>query len=270
MTPPSTATPAGIRPAAVAGLFYPADPSELKALLLSLLAENPSQGAAPKALIAPHAGYVYSGPVAARAYNLLAPVAARIRRVILLGPAHRVALRGMALPSCKAFRTPLGEVPLDLVAMAELDELPDVQRSDEAHRQEHSLEVHLPFLQVLLPQFTLVPIVVGWCETNPVRQMLERLWGGDETLVVVSSDLSHYHAYAEARRLDEDTARSIESQTHTLEGEQACGAFPLNGLLAFARGRDLCVTRLDLRNSGDTAGGRERVVGYGAWSLHAA
>ena len=266
-TPASTGP---VRPSAVAGLFYPADPGALRAEVLALLAANPSQGPAPKALIAPHAGYVYSGPVAARAYNLLVPVAARIRRVLLLGPAHRVALRGLALPSCTAFRTPLGDVPLDTEAMAGLDGLPGVQRSDEAHREEHSLEVHLPFLQVLLPAFTLVPLVVGWAEASQVGRVLERLWGGDETLVVVSSDLSHYHAYGQAQRLDEDTARHIESRNPDLEGERACGAFPLNGLLSHARERHLRVTRLDLRNSGDTAGGRDRVVGYGAWSLHAA
>ncbi len=248
MTSPGSAA---VRPAAVAGLFYPAEPRELRAQLQRLLADNPSRGSAPKALIAPHAGYIYSGPVAARAYNLLAPVAARIRRVLLLGPAHRVPLRGLALPHSTAFRTPLGDVPLDTDAMAELDALPGVQRSDEAHRQDHSL-------------------VVGWSEAGQMARVLERLWGGDETLVVVSSDLSHYHAYAEAHRLDEETARHIESQASTLEGEQACGAYPLNGLLAFARMRRLQVSRLDLRNSGDTAGGRDRVVGYGAWSLHAA
>ncbi len=267
MTGPS---PAAVRPAAVAGLFYPAEAGELRAQLHRLLADNPAQGPAPKALIVPHAGYIYSGPVAARAYNLLAPVTARIRRVLLLGPAHRVPLRGLALPNSAAFHTPLGDVSLDTEAMAGLDALPGVQRSDEAHRQEHSLEVHLPFLQLLLPQFKLIPLVVGWSEAGQVSRVLERLWGGDETLVVVSSDLSHYHAYAEAHRRDADTARHIESQAPNLEGDQACGAYPLNGLLAFARTRQLQVSRLDLRNSGDTAGGRERVVGYGAWSLHAA
>ena len=259
-----------VRLPAVAGLFYPAGAGELKAQVRRLLAENPATGPVPKALIAPHAGYVYSGPVAARAYNLLAPAIERTRRVLLLGPAHRVALRGMALPSCSAFRTPLGDVPLDTAAMTEIERLPGVQRSDEAHRQEHSLEVHLPFLQTVLSEFALIPVVVGWSQAREVSGVLQRLWGGDETLVVISSDLSHYHAYAEAQRLDEDTARHIESQSPSLEGAQACGAYPLNGLLSFAHERQLQVTRLDLRNSGDTAGSRDRVVGYGAWSLHAA
>ena len=256
-----------IRPAAVAGLFYPGEPAALRALLAEQLAENPAQGPAPKALIVPHAGYVYSGPVAARAYNLLPP---GVRRVVLLGPAHRVPLRGLALPTVSAFRTPLGDVPLDLEAMGSLGALPQVVRSDEAHRLEHSLEVHLPFLQMRLGEFRLVPLVVGWASPAAVAEVLEHMWGGPETLVVVSSDLSHYHPYADAQRLDEDTARRIESLQLPLEGEQACGAHPLNGLLDLARAKHLSIARLDLRNSGDTAGSRDRVVGYGAWALHAA
>jgi len=256
-----------VRPAAVAGLFYPGEAAALRALLQEQLADNPALGAAPKALIAPHAGYVYSGPVAARAYNLLVP---SVQRVVLLGPAHRVPLRGLALPTVAAFRTPLGDVPLDLQAMNSLKDLPQVLCSDEAHRQEHSLEVHLPFLQSRLGGFTLVPLVVGWAPPEAVAEVVERLWGGPETLVVVSSDLSHYHPYVEAQRLDADTARRIEAVQPPLEGEQACGAYPLNGLLQVARRRSMRIERLDLRNSGDTAGGRARVVGYGAWAAYAA
>jgi hypothetical protein len=255
-----------VRPAAVAGLFYPGEAAALRALLAEQLAGNPARGPAPKALIAPHAGYVYSGPVAARAYNL---VTASVRRVVLLGPAHRVPLHGLALPTVTAFRTPLGDVPLDADGMRALEGLPQVLRSDDAHRLEHSLEVHLPFLQVTLGSFALVPLVVGWASSADVAAVLERLWGGPETLVVVSSDLSHYHAYADARRLDQDTAQRIENLDVPLEGEQACGAHPLNGLLTLAKSRAPRVMRLDLRNSGDTAGGRDRVVGYGAWALHA-
>lgn len=262
------ATTAGTRPPAVAGLFYPAEPQALRTNLARLLAENPATGpAAAKALIAPHAGYIYSGPVAARAYNLLPP---GMRRVVLLGPAHRVPLRGLALPTVSAFRTPLGDVPLDLDTLRSLDALPQVLRSDEAHRQEHSLEVQLPFLQARLGEFTLVPLLVGWAEPAAVAEVLERLWGGPETLVIISSDLSHYHSYADAQHLDEATARRIESLQAPLHGEQACGAYPLNGLLTLAKPKHLKVTRLDLRNSGDTAGSRDRVVGYGAWALHAA
>lgn len=254
-----------VRPAAVAGFFYPREAAALRAMLAEQLTANPPSGAAPKALIAPHAGYVYSGPVASRAYNLLAKGSAR--RVVLLGPAHRVPLRGIALPTVASFRTPLGDVPLDTDAMRSLESLPQVACSDEAHRLEHSLEVHLPFLQARLGEFALVPLVVGWASPGDVAAVLERLWGGPETLVIVSSDLSHYHPYAEARRLDERTAKRIEGLETPLEGEEACGAHPLNGLLQVARARGLGVTRLDLRNSGDTAGGRDRVVGYGAWAL---
>lgn len=262
-------TNSAVRGPAVAGLFYPGEAEVLRENVRRLLRDNPATGPAPKAVIVPHAGYVYSGPVAARAYNLVAQ-AARIRRVLLLGPAHRVMLRGLALPTVQSFRTPLGEIALDVAAMARIDGSHGVQRSDEAHRLEHSLEVQLPFLQTVLGEFTLVPLVVGWTEPAEVAAVLQQLWGGDETLVVLSSDLSHYHAYAEARRLDEETARRIESQSPVIDSEQACGAYPLNGLLELSRHRRLGVTRLDLRNSGDTAGGRDRVVGYGAWSLSGA
>jgi AmmeMemoRadiSam system protein B len=259
-----------IRPAAVAGLFYPRETAALRSLLARQLRENAGTGAAPKVLIAPHAGYVYSGPVAAHAYNRVKASTPEIRRVVLLGPAHRVALRGLALPTVTAFRTPLGDIPLDNEAMDNLRDLPQVLRSDLAHEAEHSLEVHLPFLQTVLGDFSLVPLVVGSTPAAAIAEVLERLWGGPETLVVVSTDLSHYHAYADARRLDEDTARHIEAMQPTLTSEQACGAYPLNGLMQVVRKRNLRITRLDLRNSGDTAGGRERVVGYGAWAIDAA
>jgi AmmeMemoRadiSam system protein B len=258
-----------IRPPAVAGLFYPGDAASLRALVEEQLQDNPSPGTAPKALIAPHAGYVYSGPIAARAYNSLGDTR-NLRRVVLLGPAHRAPLRGLALPTVAAFRTPLGDIPLDTEFMGALTDLPQVTRSDEAHRLEHSLEVHLPFLQTLLGDFALVPLVVGWTSAEDTAEVLERLWGGAETLVVVSSDLSHYHPYDYARRRDAETAGRIERLELPLESEQACGAHPLNGLLTLARRHALRVTRLDLRNSGDTAGSRDRVVGYGAWALDAA
>ena len=259
---------AAVRPAAVAGLFYPDDAVELRALLQRLMAENQATGPAPKALIAPHAGYVYSGPIAACAYNSVAPLADAIRRVVLLGPAHRVALRGLALPSVDAFRTPLGDIPLDHAAIALIEGLPQVGCSNHAHQLEHSLEVHLPFLQTLLGQFKLVPLVVGWAHPGEVAQALETLWGGMETLIVISSDLSHYYPYDMARELDEDTAQRIEAGLVPIKGRQACGAYPINGLLIAARAHNLRIKRLDLRNSGDTAGTRERVVGYGAWGLY--
>lgn len=206
--------------------------------------------------------------MAARAYRRLAPVSHAIRRVVLVGPAHRMALRGMALPTTEAFRTPLGCVPLDRDAMAQVDQLPDVAYCEPAHQFEHSLEVHLPFLQTLLERFTLVPLVVGLAEPKTVTRVLETLWGGPETLIVISSDLSHYHPYESARALDEATARDIETLGTPLHDRQACGSRPVNGLLPLARSHGLKIVRLDLRNSGDTAGRRDRVVGYGAWALY--
>ena len=261
-------TSPSIRPPAVAGLFYPGNATELRALLRRLLAENPTQAPPPKALIAPHAGYLYSGPIDARAYNALRGLRESIRRVVLLGPAHRVALSGLALPTVGYFRSPLGDVPLDREACALLEGLPQVGYSDHAHQLEHSLEVHLPFLQTLLYQFLLVPLVVGWAQPDAVARVLELLWGGKETLVIISSDLSHYQPSDLARKLDETTAQHIENLHVPIDEHHACGAHPINGLLTSVRGHRLRVQRLDLRNSSDTAGTPERVVGYGAWAFY--
>jgi MEMO1 family protein len=255
------------RPPAVAGRFYPEDAVELRALVQQLLENNPAQGPIPKALVAPHAGYVYSGPVAARAYNALRGLGDAVRRVVLLGPAHRIALRGLALPTVEYFRTPLGDIPVDQHAAASLQGLPQIQGSDRAHQQEHSLEVHLPFLQTLFTEFTLVPLVVGWAKPHEVAEVLAKLWGGGETLVIISSDLSHYHTSESARKLDESTARRIENLEIPVNEHQACGASPINGLLSVAKARSLRVRRLDLRNSSDTAGTPGHVVGYGAWTF---
>ena len=261
-----------VRPAAVAGAFYPADPAVLArdvAALLDRAAARLEPGEpAPKAIIAPHAGYIYSGPVAATVYARLAPVAGRIRRVVLLGPAHRIAVRGLALPGTGAFDTPLGSVPVDEEAHGLLQGLPQVVVSREAHALEHSLEVHLPFLQKVLGAFKLIPLVVGRAAPEEVAQVLDRLWGGDETLVVVSSDLSHYLGYAQAQATDRDTARLILNRQPTLDPHQACGAAPANGLLVVAARRGLGPRLLDLRNSGDTAGDRSRVVGYGSFGFY--
>lgn len=261
-----------VRRPAVAGSFYPADPGLLAENLKLLLAQTPPTGQGmPKMLIAPHAGYVYSGPVAASAYALLRPRAAMIRRVVLLGPAHRVALRGLAVPSVDRFRTPLGDIPLDRAAINSLADLPQVRVNDVAHEQEHSLEVHLPFLQALLPEFSLVPLVVGHVPPAAVAQVLERLWGGPETLIVISTDLSHYHDYNTARLLDQETCTAIEQFRYEAIGpEQACGCMPMAGALHLARQRGMQIQRLDMRNSGDTAGGRDRVVGYAAFALRSA
>ncbi|NCA68973.1 MAG: AmmeMemoRadiSam system protein B [Sphingobacteriia bacterium] len=258
-----------IRRPAVAGLFYPDDPRELKRLVDGYLEAARSDESPPKALIAPHAGYVYSGPVAAIAYATLARARATIRRVVLLGPAHRVAFHGLAASSADCFETPLGRVELDRAAIKEVLRLPQVRLLDDAHVLEHSLEVQLPFLQEALARFSLVPLVVGDATANQVAEVLDLLWGGPETLIVISSDLSHYHSYALAQRLDAATSVAIESlRPQDIGYEQACGCNPLNGLLALAKRRGLQAETLDLRNSGDTAGSHDRVVGYGAYVFH--
>jgi AmmeMemoRadiSam system protein B/AmmeMemoRadiSam system protein A len=256
-----------IRAPAVAGMFYPADPAALAAEVDAMLAGSGSgsQQGIPKALIVPHAGYIYSGPVAASAYARIASARERIRRVILLGPVHRVPVRGLALPGADAFDTPLGRVPIDTATCTRLLGLPQVVASPDAHRLEHSLEVQLPFLQRLLGDFVLVPLAVGDASGEEVAQVLDLVWGGDETLIVVSSDLSHYLPYAQARARDSETAAMIVALRSDIEHEQACGGTPVNGLTRIARARGLGIELVDLRNSGDTAGGRDRVVGYGGF-----
>jgi AmmeMemoRadiSam system protein B len=257
-----------VRPAAVAGLFYPGSPAALAGEVAMFLDAATGAGAiVPKALVVPHAGYAYSGGVAARAYARLAAGRDAIRRVVLLGPTHRVAVRGLALPAAGAFATPLGVVEIDTDAVALLRGLPQVTVNAAAHAQEHSLEVQLPFLQRALAQFTLVPLAVGMASADDVAAVLDRVWGGPETLIVISTDLSHYHGYADAQRIDRSTAQRILALTPTLDHEEACGATPLNGLLLCARRRGLVPELLDLRNSGDTAGDRSRVVGYAAFAF---
>lgn len=261
-----------IRPAAVAGTFYPGEPSALAAEVAAYLSEAvpaPNRAPPPKAIIAPHAGYMYSGAIAGSIYARLAPLRGIVRRVVLAGPAHRVYVRGAAIPSVRAFASPLGAVALDLEALAALRALPFVEVSDRAHAQEHSLEVHIPFLQAVLGQFALVPIVVGEASPQEVAQILDAVWGGPETLIVVSSDLSHYLPYEAACARDRDTASAIVHLDASLEPEEACGAAPINGLIHAARRRRLTVEQVDVRNSGDTAGGKDRVVGYGAFAFHA-
>lgn len=255
-----------VRPPAVAGTFYPGNPAVLRQMVDELLAEAPAEGAEPKAVIVPHAGYVYSGPVAASAYARLRPYAARIRRVVLLGPSHRVAFRGIAAPEEDYFETPLGEVRIDQKAIDQLADLGFVQRYGRAHAQEHSLEVQLPFLQEVLGSFDLVPLVVGDATPDEVATVLERLWDGEETLIVISSDLSHYLDYESARLIDARTTRAIEElRDQDIGFDQACGALPVRGLVLAARRHGLRPKTVDLRNSGDTAGPRDQVVGYGSY-----
>jgi AmmeMemoRadiSam system protein B len=253
----------------VAGSFYPDEPEQLRAEVARALGAVPKvEAATPKAIIAPHAGYVYSGPVAASAYACLEPVRHTVRRVVLLGPAHRVHVDGLAVSSADAFATPLGQIPVDAAAREAILKLAQVQIGDEAHALEHSLEVHLPFLQVCLDEFAVVPLVVGVCRPDDVADVLDVLWGGPETLIVVSTDLSHYHDYETAKALDTRTAAAIvAARAGDIGDRDACGAYPVRGLLEAAARHQLAVQGLDLRNSGDTAGPRDRVVGYGSFAL---
>ncbi len=272
MATPETIAPGKVRPPAVAGRFYPSDPVILRKLISVLLTSvPPATGPAPKAIIAPHAGYLYSGPIAATAYAQLIPARDQIKRIVLLGPSHFVALHGLATPSAAAFATPLGIVPVDVAAVRATRLLPQVRELDAAHAQEHALEVQLPFLQCVLGDFTLVPLTVGDATPEEVGQVLDALWGGPETLLVISSDLSHYHDSATAQRLDRATAKAIEALKPGHIGEEgACGRMPIRGLLHAARRHGLHARTVDLRNSGDTAGPRDKVVGYGAFVFEAA
>jgi len=262
---------AAVRPAAVAGMFYPGNAraltDEVDELLGGAEALAPRVGF-PKAIVVPHAGYIYSGGVAASAYDAVRAARGIVRRVVLLGPVHRVPVRGLATVSDAAFATPLGEVPIDRDALDSLADLPQVVTSDAAHALEHSLEVQLPFLQKTLGSFKLVPFAVGMASVAEVAQVIERLWGGPETLIVISTDLSHYHAYAEAKQLDGNTISRISSYVTDLNHEEACGATPLNGLLSIAKKKGLSLKLLAACNSGDTAGGRDQVVGYSSFGLY--
>jgi hypothetical protein len=267
-----------VRPPAVAGTFYPRDAGAVATTVDALLADararagtRPPDPAPPRALVVPHAGYPYSGPVAASAYATLTPFRDSVRRVVLLGPAHRVAIDRVALPATDAFLTPLGEVAVDRAARAALRHDPAVVVDDRPHAAEHSLEVQLPFLQRVLADFAVVPLVVGSVPAPAVARVLEEVWGGPETVVVVSSDLSHYEPHAAATRHDETTARAVPAYAADAIGPyDACGVFPLRGLLEAAMRRGLVPELLDLRTSGDTAGDRARVVGYGAFVLRPA
>ncbi len=259
-----------VRPSAVAGTFYPDVPEQLRTSVRQHIEGGRSRahGPAPKALIVPHAGYVYSGPVAGSGYALLESKRSEIRRVVLLGPAHFVPLDGLALPGADAFVTPLGEVPIDKDAEGQVASLPQVVTSSAAHAREHSLEVQLPFLQEVLTAFELVAMAVGGGNMEEVAEVIDVLWGGDETLILVSSDLSHYSDYETARRLDQQTAQAIEElRPEDLGQEAACGGVALKGLLLASRRRGLAAKTVDLRNSGDTAGPRDQVVGYGSFAI---
>jgi len=257
-----------IRPAAVSGLFYPANPDELREQITDFLGSASARSEHPLALIVPHAGYIYSGPIAASAYINLRPLKNKIQRVVLLGPSHRVRFRGLATSNASFFTTPLGDIKLDVNATQQLNQLPQVHPLDAAHAQEHSLEVQLPFLQEVLGEFELIPIVVGDATSSEVAEVIDMVWQDKDTLVVISSDLSHYHDYLAAQKMDQHTCSAIESlNPDAIAVDDACGRNPVKGLLTIAQQRNLKVHTLDLRNSGDTAGDRNQVVGYGAWSV---
>ena len=258
---------ADTRPPAVAGMFYQADPYRLQCDVDEFLAAATARDYPVKALIVPHAGYVYSGPVAAQAYRLLQN-ARQVSRVILLGPAHYHYVHGIAVPSVANFETPLGAVRLDTQMITQLAELPQVDYLDVAHAPEHSLEVQLPFLQRCLGDFSLVPLLIGDATATQVGDVIDRVWGGPETLLLISSDLSHFHAYADARQLDGATSRAICDQSDALQSEQACGCRAINGLMHALKSRSMRVAELALANSGDTAGAKDRVVGYGAYVVY--
>jgi AmmeMemoRadiSam system protein B len=254
-----------VRPPAVAGSFYPDDPRVLASLVDRLIDEArasvPADAPVPKAVIVPHAGYIYSGPIAASAYARVAGAKGRLTRVVLLGPSHREYVDGFAWPDADRLETPLG-----LVRAVSAD-VAGATTNARAHAREHSLEVHLPFLQRVLGDVEVWPLLVGNTAPDGVASVLDALWGAADTLIVISSDLSHYHPWPGAVRIDAGTADQIESLQPTLTHDQACGATPVNGLLLAAQRRRMRVERLDLRNSGDTAGGRDQVVGYGAFAF---
>ncbi len=258
-----------IRKPVVAGMFYPANPQTLKSDIQNYLKKAKVCDFVPKALIAPHAGYLYSGEVAASAYVLLDKIKDKIKRVVLLGPSHRVGFHGVATTSADFYQTPLGVVSIDKEANASLEGMSQVSCFDRAHSQEHSLEVHVPFLQETLGEFSLVPLVVGDASPEDVGEVILKLWGGDETLVVISTDLSHFENYETAQKLDAKTCKAIEEfKPEDLDFHDACGRVPVSGMMCAAIKKELKITTLDLRNSGDTAGDKDRVVGYGAWALY--
>lgn len=255
-----------IKQPAVAGIFYPAEPEALQRQVREFIdAARHVTGAAPKALIAPHAGYIYSGPIAGSAYASLGN-AADIHRVILLAPAHRVAFRGIAYSSASHFKTPLGLIPVDRQVLEKIAQKPPLHLNDAAFREEHSIEVHLPFLQEVLEDFSIVPLLVGDTSPEQVAKVLEQVWDDPQNLVVISSDLSHYLDYATATEMDQQTSRAIEAlRPEDLTYHSACGKTPVSGLLLIAKKHGLKARTVDLRNSGDTAGSHDRVVGYGAY-----
>jgi len=251
-----------IRYPAVAGSFYDKSPESLQCQLDTWLCSEPDTESHIRALIVPHAGYIYSGKVAAKAFRYLKSQADRIHRVILVGPSHRFYFTGCALPSADFFATPLGKIPIDTESIDQIRNIDDIEVSDQVHALEHCLEVQLPFLQTCLKQFTLLPILTSNVSPVTVAKLIDSLWQDENTLLVISSDLSHFHSYSEAKNIDRNTCSLIEHYEPSLSPEQACGSTGINTLLLLAKQRGYQLTRMELKNSGDTAGDKERVVGY--------
>jgi hypothetical protein len=260
-----------VRPPAVAGSFYPRAKNELRATVDALLSQpRLSARRGLLGVIAPHAGYVYSGPVAASAFAEVAAAGHGYTRVLLVGPPHYLPVSGIAASSAKAFATPLGDVPLDTDMVASLLDDRLVSIDDKAHAPEHSLEVELPFLQMMLGDFTLIPLLVGEASPQQIAVIIGTIMDR-HTLLVVSTDLSHYLDDAAAKARDAATAAAIERLDYaTLGPYDACGFSALNGALCTGHASGWTIKRLDLRNSGETSGDRSRVVGYGAWAICAA
>lgn len=256
-----------VRESTVAGTFYTSDPTGLAASIDAMLAQADDMGPVPKAIIVPHAGHVYSGPIAASVYARVRKARKTITQVVLLGPSHSIGFSGMAVTSATTYRTPLGTIPIDSEAMAKIADFPGITVLNQAHEQEHSIEVQLPFLQRTLGEFKLAPLVVGDAPKEEVARLLEALWGDEHTLIVISSDLSHHHPYGEAKRIDANTSARIVSLAADLTGDEACGCRVINGLLHLARRRGYHVEQVDVRSSGDTAGDQGSVVGYGSYII---
>lgn len=259
-----------VRPPAVAGLFYPSDPTTLRGMVEAMLKQtqvtDASGDAHLRAMIVPHAGYIYSGSTAAAAYAQLKQLADKVRHVVIVGPAHRFGIHGVGLVEADGMATPLGTIPLWQEGLAVAQAQPGVVVSMAAHAKEHSLEVQLPFLQVVLPEADVLPLVAGWVEPEVVANVLEALWDQPEMLVVISSDLSHYHPYTRAQELDSATIDQILELDLNVTHDQACGATGINALLLVAKAHGLKPRMDQYCNSGDTAGDKDGVVGYMACS----
>jgi AmmeMemoRadiSam system protein B len=257
-----------IKQSAVAGMFYPDNPDELALMVSQLLADNPQQGRLPVAIQVPHAGLVYSGGIAAKAYNLIRPYLDSITRIVLLGPAHRVPLQGMAVMDAGLWQTPLGQIQIDNILSDELVREGWVSVNDQAHAQEHCLEVQLPFLQLLDGRYRILPVLVGQTPSAAVSALVAQVLEMPGTLLVISSDLSHFHPYSEACQLDRATQQQIAQLDSQITPQQACGCYALNGFLRYAQSAGLKAELLGYCNSGDTAGDKSRVVGYSSYAFY--